>query len=300
MRYSLRQLQIFRAVAQDLSYTRAAEVLNLTQPAVFTQVRHLEEQIGSPLIERIGKRLYLTAAGVAVQAAARTVLQEIDRLDMELAELQGMVRGRLRLAVVSTAKYDIPPRLGVFCAAHPGIDVALTVTNREAVLARFAANEDDLYVLGTPPDHLGAEALRFAPNPLVLIAPPNHPLAAQPGLTVDQVARWPFLMREPGSGTRIATEAFFAARGAALTVRMELGANEAIKQAVMAGLGLAVLSRGTVDLELRHGLLVMLDLAGMPLQRHWFVAWPAGKRLSVAARAFVEVLTGPSAVQAPG
>lgn len=291
MRYSLRQLQIFRAVAQGLSYTRAAEALNLTQPAVFTQVRQLEAQIGSPLIERIGKRLYLTAAGEAVQAAARTVLQEIERLDMELAEMRGMVRGRLRLAVVSTAKYDIPARLGVFCAAHPGIDVALTVTNREAVLERFAANEDDLYVLGTPPESLGAEAVRFAENPLVLVAPPDHALARQAGLSAADVARWPFLMREAGSGTRIATEQFFAAQGVPLTVRMELGANEAIKQAVIAGLGLAVLSRGTVELELRHGLLAVLDLRGFPLRRHWYVAWPQGKRLSVAAQAFVDVLT---------
>jgi len=202
-----------------------------------------------------------------------------------------MARGRLRLALVSTAKHDIPARLGVFCAAHPGIDVALAVTNREAVLERFAVNEDDLYVLGTPPDSLGAEAVRFAENPLVLVAPPDHPLARRADVVAADVARWPFLMREPGSGTRIAAEAFFAAEGVALTVRMELGANEAIKQAVIAGLGVAVLSRGTVELELRHGLLAVLDLRGFPLRRHWYVAWPWGKRLSVAAQAFVDVLT---------
>lgn len=292
---SLRQLQIFQSVARHLSYTRAAEELHLTQPAVFTQVRQLEDQLGSPLIERLGRRLFLTEAGQVVLASAREVLGEIDSMEMRLAELRGMARGRLRVAVVSTAKYDIPQRLGAFCRAHPGIDVSLTVGNREELLARFAANEDDLYILGTPHEELEAEAHRYAENPLVMIAPRGHPFAGRP-LRTAGIADEIFVMREVGSGTRIAAERYFAAQGLAPAVRMELGANEAIKQAVMAGLGLSVISRGSALLELEQGYLVELTVEGFPLLRHWYVAWPRGKRLSVGARAFLRELFAPGAV----
>ncbi len=290
MHASFRQLQIFAAVARSLSYTRAAEELNLTQPAVFTQVRQLQDQLGCPLIERIGKKLFLTEAGRIVQDSAREVLAEMDRLDMRLAELNGMARGRLRVAVVSTAKYDIPRRLGDFCRRHPGIDVALTVGNREDLLARLAANEDDLYILGTPPPEADAEHHAYAENPIVVIAPPGHPLAGRGPLPPAVLADAPFLMRERGSGTRMAAERFFAEHGLAPVVRMELGANEAIKQAVMAGLGLSVLSRGSAQLELDSGHLTELPVQGFPLRRLWHVAWPRGKRLSPGARAFLEVL----------
>ena len=290
MTASLRQLQIFQAVAQEMSYTRAAEILHLTQPAVFTQVRTLEDQLGQPLIERIGKRLFLTEAGEVVRATAREVLGEIERMQMRLADLTGLARGRLRLAVVSTAKYDAPARLGEFCRRHPGIDVDMKVGNRRELLERFAANEDDLYILGTPPEEVEAEHFAFAENPLVLIAPPDHPLAGRPGLQPEALADAVFLMREKGSGTRMAAERFFAAHRLAPAVRMELGANEAIKQAVMAGLGISVLSRGTALLELEQHRLVELDVAGFPLRRQWHVTWPRGKRLSVAAQAFLDQL----------
>lgn len=290
MRTSLRQFQIFDAVARDLSYTRAAEALHLTQPAVFTQVKQLEDQLGQPLIERIGKTLYLTQAGQAARETARELLDAVERLEMRLADLRGLAQGRLKLAIVSTAKYDIPARIGSFLARHPGIDIALTVGNRQELLARFAANEDDLYVLGTPPEGMEAVALRFAENPLVVIAPPGHALAGRAGLTAADLAAEPFVMREAGSGTRAVAERFFAAAGVAPRVRMELGANEAVKAAVMSGLGISVLSRGTAALELDHGYLVTLDVAGFPLLRHWYVAHPRGKRLSVAAEAFLALL----------
>lgn len=290
MQASFRQLQIFAAVARSLSYTRAAEDLHLTQPAVFTQVRQLQDQLGTPLIERLGKRLFLTEAGETVLATAREVLDGMERLEMRLAQLRGMARGRLRVAVVSTAKYDIPRRLGEFCRRHPGIDVTLTVGNREELLARFAANEDDLYVLGTPPQEADAEHHAYADNPIVVIAPPGHVLAGRGLLPPAAIAAEPFLMRERGSGTRIAAERFFAERGLQPVVRMELGANEAIKQAVMAGLGLSVISRGSARLELDSGHLTELPVEGFPLMRQWHVAWPRGKRLSVAARAFLQVL----------
>ena len=287
---SLRQLQIFRAVAQELSYTRAAERLHLTQPAVFTQVRTLEEQLGQPLIERLGKRLYLTEAGEAVLESAHQVLGEIARMQDRLAELRGLTAGRLRLAVVSTAQYDAPARLGAFCRCHPGIEVALKVGNRGDLLARFHANEDDLYILGTPPEEVEAEHFAFAENPLVLIAPPDHRLARARELAPGALAAEPFVMRETGSGTRIAAERFFAAQGLAPLVRLELGANAAIKEAVAAGLGIAVLSRATVTLDLELGRLVALDVQGFPLRRQWHITWPRGKRLSTAARAFLDQL----------
>lgn len=305
MQASFRQLQIFAAVARGLSYTRAAEELHLTQPAVFTQVRQLQDQLGAVLIERLGKRLYLTHAGETVLATAREVLGEMERLEMRLAELRGMAQGRLRVAVVSTAKYDIPRRLGEFSRRHPGITVTLTVGNREELLARLAANEDDLYVLGTPPQEADAEHHAYADNPLVVIAPPGHVLAGQAlagqalagqalggggSVPPAALAAGPFLMRERGSGTRIAAERYFAGRGLVPVVRMELGANEAIKQAVMAGLGLSVISRGSARLELESGHLTELPVEGFPLMRQWHVAWPRGKRLSVAARAFLDVL----------
>lgn len=299
MRVTLRQLQIFRAVARDASYTRAAEALNLTQPAVFTQVRQMEDTLGHVLIERIGKRLFLTEAGRTVLETAREVLEAIDRMDMHLADLGGLARGRLRIAAVSTAKYQVPGHLGAFCRRHPGIDVALTVGNREELLARFAANEDDLYILGTVPDDLDAEHRIFARNLLVLVAPPDHPLARQAAVAPDSLAGEIFVMRERGSGSRSAAERFFAAHGLAPRVRMELGSNEAVKQAVAAGLGLSVISRGTALLELQHGVLRELPVTGFPLVRDWHVAWPRGKHLSLAARAFLtELQDAPDFAQA--
>ena len=290
MQYSLRQLQSFQEVARHLSYTRAAEVLHLTQPAVFAQVRQLEGQIGHKLIERLGKTLFLTDAGETVLTTAQAVLAEIENLEMRLAEMQGLARGRLRLAVVSTAKYDIPGRIGSYNADFPGIEVVLTVCNRRELLARFSDNADDLYILGTPPEGMAAEVSRYAENPLIVIAPPDHPLAGQRNLTVKDLTAYPFLMRESGSGTRLAAERCFEDAGVEPRVRMELGANEAVKQGVIAGLGVSVLSRGTVALELRHGYLVELDVKPFPIIRHWHVVWPKGKRLSLAAEAFLKRL----------
>lgn len=290
MRFSLRQMQIFQEVARQLSYTRAAEILNLTQPATFAQVRQLEDHLGHKLIERLGKNLFLTDAGAVVLQTAQRMMEETANLDMALAELTGLVRGRLRLAVVSTAKYDIPARIGAFCALHPGIEVSMTVGNRKELLDRFAANADDLTILGTPPESLDAVAEPYAENPLVVIAPTDHPLAGQEGLSMHDLARFPFLMRESGSGTRLAAERSFAEAGATPEVRIELGANEAVKQGVIAGMGLSVLSRGTVDLELRHGYLTELRVAPFPIIRHWHVVRQRQKHLSLAATAFRDFL----------
>lgn len=292
MHVSLRQLKIFEAVARHLSYTRAAEELFLTQPAVFTQVKQLEESVGLTLLERIGKRIHLTDAGGEVLATCRETLDALDRLEMRLADMQGLKRGRLRLAMVTTAKYLIPRLLGEFCVKYPGIEASLTVTNREKLLARIAANEDDLAILGAPPEGMDVVATPIAENPLVVIARNDHPLAGKKKISLQRIAEEPFIMREPGSGTRLATERFFAEHQLSLKVRMELGSNEAIKQAIAGGLGVSVLSRHTLTLEGSGGLLLPLDVSGFPLKRKWYVAYPRERHLSAVAKAFIEHLLG--------
>jgi len=289
MRYSLRQLQIFETVASHGSYTRAAETLHLTQPAVFAQVKQLEEAIGLPLIERVGKKLHLTEVGREVLATSREALGALERLDMRLADMRGLKRGRLRVAVVTTAEYLIPRLLGEFCNRFPGIEVSLVVTNREKLLARLAANEDDLVVLGTPPESIEVVAQPIATNPLVVVARHDHPLARQTAVAPEVIARERFILREPGSGTRLAAERFFTERGLKLKVHLDLGSNEAIKQAIAGGLGVSILSRHTLTLD-HCGPLSIIDVQGFPLERQWFVTYPVGKHLSVLAKAFLNHL----------
>jgi DNA-binding transcriptional LysR family regulator len=290
MRFSLRQLHIFESVARHLSYTRAAEELHLTQPAVFAQVKQLEESVGLPLLERTGKRLFLTAAGHEVLATSRETVAAVDRLEMRLADMQGLKKGKLRIAIVTTAKYLIPRLLGEFCTRYPGIEAALTVTNREKLLGRLADNADDLVVLGTPPEHLEVVATPIADNPLVVVARHDHPLAGMQQIPLRRIAEEHFLLREPGSGTRLAIERHFAQHSLIPRVRMELGSNEAIKQAIAGGLGVSVLSSHTLALEGNQGPLQTLDVAGFPLMRQWYVAYPAGKHLSAVAGAFLDYL----------
>lgn len=290
MHLSLRQIHIFEAVARHLSYTRAAEELHLTQPAVFTQVKQLEEGVGLPLLERIGKQIHLTDAGREVLATCRETMDALERLEMRLADMQGLKRGRLRIAMVTTAKYLLPRLLGEFCARHPGIEAELIVTNREKLLARIAGNEDDLVILGAPPEGLDVIATPIADNPLVVLARHDHPLAQCRSIPLARVAEEAFILREKGSGTRLATERHFAEQGFKLKVRMELGSNEAIKQAIAGGLGISVLSLHTLVLEGAGGLLQPLDVVGFPLRRKWYVAYPKGKHLSAVAEAFLDHL----------
>ena len=296
MHLSLRQIHIFEAVARHLSYTRAAEELHLTQPAVFTQVKQLEEGVGLPLLERIGKQIHLTEAGREVLVTCRETIEGLDRLEMRLAEMQGLKRGRLRVAMVTTAKYLVPRLLGEFCVRYPGVEASLTVTNREKLLARIANNEDDLVILGAPPEGMEIIATPIADNPLVVIARNDHPLVGKKKIPLKHLAEEPFILREPGSGTRLATERHFAEHGLKLKVRMELGSNEAIKQAIAGGLGVSVLSSHTLALEGEQGLLQVLDVVGFPLMRKWYLAYPKGKHLSAVAEAFLAHLCGQNAV----
>ena len=290
---TFRQMEIFEAVARLGSFTRASEELFLTQPTVSMQIRKLSDAVGLPLYEQIGKRIHLTEVGVELARTAREIVGAMERMDMSVAQMRGLQKGRLRLAVVTTAKYFAPMLLGAFSRSHPGITLSLKVTNRERVLERVAENLDDLYILSDPLDGLGLVAEAFLDNPLLVLAAPGHPLARTRGISLETLAREPFLMREPGSGTRDAIENVFAARGLKINVRMELGSNEAIKQAIVAGLGISVLSRHVLVAGRDDP--VVLDVEGFPLMRHWHVAYPRGCQLSVAAQAFREFLLRESA-----
>ena len=273
---TLHQLRIFLAVARHNSFARAAEALHLSPPTLSLQVKQLADTVGQPLFEQLGKKIFLTAAGRTLADACADIEERMERLSQDLAALQGVEKGSLKLAILTTVKYTVPKLLGGFCAAHPGIEVAMVVGNRENLLQRLMQNQDDLYIMGQPPDHMDVVCEPWADNPLVLVAPPSHPLVGQTGLQPQRLKDEPFILREPGSGTRLTAERFFATHGIILRNRLEVGSNEAIKQTVAGGLGLAVLSATTVVSELALGELVMLDVQGFPLMRHWHVVYPQG------------------------
>ncbi len=283
---TLHQLRIFQAVAEHNSFARAAEALHLSPPTLSLQVKQLAETVGQPLFEQLGKKIFLTAAGKILAEACQDIARRMDLLSDDLAALQGVERGSLKIAILTTVKYTVPKLLGGFCGAHPGIDVAMVVGTRENLLQRLSQNQDDLYIMGQPPEHMDVFCEAFADNPLVMVAPPTHPLAGKRRIRPERLRHEPFIMREPGSGTRLTMERFFSENGLTPINRLELGSNEAIKKTVSGGLGLAVLSASTLDAELALGELVQLDVMGFPLIRRWHLVYPRGKRQSPAALAF--------------
>ncbi|MHB8347499.1 MAG: LysR family transcriptional regulator [Acidiferrobacterales bacterium] len=290
MNITLRQLKVFESVARNLSYTRAAAELFLSQPAVSMQVRQLERQLGVSLFERLGKRIHLTEAGREVYQYSRSVAQQLDEMETLLADLKGLHSGRLRISVASTANYFVPNLLATFHRRYPGVTVSLDVTNRETLIGQLNDNTVDLVIMGQPPAGLDVDAQVFMENPLVVVAPPGHLLARGKSVSLDKLQEETFLMREPGSGTRIAMERFFAERGIRLKTGMEVGSNEAIKQSVQAGLGLGLLSRATIEQELALKRLIVLHVAEFPIMRHWYIVHRRGKRLPAAAEAFQRFL----------
>lgn len=292
---TLRQLKVFEAVAHHLSYSRASEALHLTQPAVSMQIKQLEEVVGLPLFEQLGKKIYLTGAGQELQRYSRNILQQLDEAESVFEEMKGLQRGRLAISVASTASYFMPLLLAQFSKRFPGVAISLNVTNREALLSQLALNEMDVAIMGRPPDGLGLEAVSFLENPLVVIAPPDHPLAAEHRIPLTRIQQETFLVREQGSGTRSAMERFFSERGIRLTTGTEMSTNEAIKQAVQAGMGLGILSLNTVTLELETRRLAVLDVQSFPILRHWYIVHRTGKRLSAVAQAFKDFLLGEAA-----
>ena len=286
---TLRQLQVFETIVRLGSFTRAAEELFLTQPTVSMQIKKLTDVIGLPLFEHVGRNVAPTEAGLELYEACRGIFQQLANLEMKISDLKGMKRGRLRLGAITTAKYFAPEVLGEFSVQYPGIDVALKVTNRDRIIERMRANEDDLYIMGqAPTDEMEMVSFAIAPNPLVVMAPRNHPLVGQKRIPLERIIEEPFILREPGSGIRDATLKIFEANKLRPRVRMELGSNEAIKHAIVGGLGLSVLSLHTLTLEGTDGPVAILDVEGFPIMRQWYLVYPKSKELSLVSKAFVE------------
>ncbi|MBA4177632.1 MAG: LysR family transcriptional regulator [Leptothrix sp. (in: Bacteria)] len=303
MNITFRQLRVFTEVAEQGSMVRAAEALHLTPPAVSMQIKELESQVGLPLFDRQGRAVALSTAGEYFLVHAKRLLGVLKDADDAMARLKRVERGLLTIGMVSTAKYFVPHLLARFHEDHPGVDVRLRVLgNREQLVALMQAGEADLTIMGRPPRELNTRAEAFAPHPLVFVAPPGHPLLAQPQAPVGALATYAFIAREHGSGTRKAMENFFAEHRFAPHIAMEMSSNETIKQAVIAGLGLSFLSLHTLGLELRTGLLKVLDIAGTPVMRTWHVVHLGAKVLSPAAEAFryYVIEQGAAFLAAPG
>jgi DNA-binding transcriptional LysR family regulator len=299
MHITLRHLRIFEAVARHSSISRAASEMHLTQPAVSMQMKQLEELIGLPLLEQIGRRICLTEAGEALCVHARDIAGRMGQLNVSMEQFRGLERGLLRLAVVSTANYFLPVLIAEFNARHPGVRVSLQVANREVVLSALTDSSTDLAIIGQPPDSVDLMAQHFKDNPLVVIAAPGHALAGQGQVSLPRLAQETLVVREAGSGTLAATERHFSAHGLTVRAGCEFGTNEAIKQAVRAGLGLAVVSAQTIELELQTGCLAVLPVEGFPIVRQWYVAHQAHRRLSAAASTFRDMLLALDPAGAP-
>ena len=287
---TLRQLRTFTEVARRLSFTAAAKSLHLTQPAVSMQVRQLEQAAGLPLLEQVGRRVHLTDAGRELLRYAAGISDLLREAEDAMKALQGVGGGELSIAVTSTAKYFAPRLLAEFRRNHPEARLRLAVSNREAVVRELTDNTVDLAVMGRPPRGLDTEAAPFARHPIAIIAAPEHPLVGRKRLPLERLAGETFIIRERGSGTRAAMEHVFAERGFKAGETLEMSSNETIKQAVMAGMGIAFLSMHTIGLELRAGRLALLAVNGLPVMREWYVIHRRGKRLSPAAQAFKSFL----------
>ena len=284
---TFRQLRVFTEVARQLSFARAAEALHLSPPAVTMQVKELEAQIGLPLFERSGRSVSLSTTGEYYLVYAKRLLATLKDAEDAMARFRRLETGLLTIGLVSTAKYFVPRLLARFRQEHPGVDVRLQVSqNREQLLALLHANECDLAVMGRPPKEMATRAEPFAPHPLVFVAPPDHPLLRLGHPPAEALAPYPFIVREPGSGTRSAMDAFFREHRVEPRLQMELASNETIKQSVMAGMGLSFLSLHTVGLELRTGLLAWVEVEGTPVLRSWNLVHLLSKLLSPAAEAF--------------
>lgn len=283
---TLRQLRVFAAVARHMSFTRAARELHLTQPAVSQQVKLLEREVGMPLFEHVGRRMQLAPAGAELLRYVSQAIELLREAGESLAAMRGLRRGVLKLGAVSTAKYFAPSLLSAFQPHYPEVSIKFTIGNREEIIKQLAANETDLVIMGRPPRELETVAVPFAKHPLVIIAPPAHPLCARKRIALKQLATESFLIREEGSGTRASMEHVFREHGLPLRALMEISSNETIKQAVMAGMGLSFLSAHTVGLELSAGKLAVLDVIGLPIVRDWYVIHLKEKQLAPIAAAF--------------
>ncbi len=285
-RISFRQLETFSAVARQRSFTKAANALHLTQPAVSLQIRQLVDVLGLPLFAQEGRALVLTQAGEEMLKTARELDDVWDRFEAAIDDLKGLKRGRLRLALVPTAKYFLPRMLGDFCRRYPDVQVELDIAERERVVSRMRANADDLYIMVYPPEDLQLMCTPFLDNEQVVIAPAGH-WAAGRVVALDALTGERFILRETGSGSRRTIDTHLAQTGVKLDVKLAVNSNEAIRDLVATGVGLAVLSRHALPADPATTGVCILDVEGFPLRRPWLVVQPAGKPLSLPARAFL-------------
>lgn len=285
MHITFRQMRLFLALADSGSVGAAARAMHVTQPTASMQLKEVTDSVGVPLYEVVSKKVFLTDAGRDLAHTARQIAHTWDAFTQKVDGTRGLTRGTLRVAVVSTAKHFVPRVLGTFCAAHPGVDIALEILNRDAVVTRLRDNRDDLYIMSMPPKDMALADTILMPNPLVLIAAPSHPLAQRKRLALRALADMPFILREAGSGTRMAIDAHFRRLRFKAHVRLALGSNEAVRESVAAGLGIGVLSRHALA-ALAQPNVVELPVQGFPVQSQWHVVHPKGKQLSPIAREF--------------
>jgi DNA-binding transcriptional LysR family regulator len=287
---TLRQLRVFAAAARHKNFSRAAAELHLSQPAVSTQIKEFATFVGLPLFERIGRRSYLTPAGEELQQCAKAIVQRLRETEDALAQLKGVTGGRLNVAVISAGDYFFPRLLAAFGAAHPGITFNLTVHNREGLLHQLADNLTDLAIMVRPPRDMDIVALPFAPHPYVIVAAPDHPLARVRQIPRAALNRELFVAREHGSDTWNSMREVFGRQFPRLNITMQIQSTETIKQAVVAGFGIAFLSAHTISLDLRAGNLVVLDVQDFPAMLNWYLVYNRTKRLPPVAAAFKEFL----------
>ena len=286
MNVTFRQLKVFEAVARQLSYTQAAKELYLTQPAVSMQIKQLEDNVGLPLLEKMGKKIFLTEAGNEMYHYARSIARELNEAGDIIELLKGVESGRLEITVATTANAFATRMLAMFKQQHAGVTISLDVTNRERLLQQLADNEKDIAIMGRPPEDADLVIEPFADNPLVVVAAPDHPLVSKQPIPLYMLQEQTFVVREQGSGTRTAMQRFFDQHNLKVTLSMEMNENEAIKQAVQEGMGLGVVSIHTIELELETKRLVILDVEDFPIMRHWYLVHRKEKRLSPITQTF--------------
>lgn len=289
-RLTLRQLEIFLEVCRRHSYSRAAEELALTQPAVSAQIRQLEALVGEPLFDYVGRKLLVTPAGQVLERSARDLQQRLVTAEMELAELKGEIRGTLALAAETSAQYFLPAIIASFCEQHPGIEVQINFDNRSGVLKRLTDNREELVIMGAPPEDRGIQFIPFRENRLIVVAWPDHPLSRHTALTLLELSRETFLLREPGSGTRLIFEEVAQQQAIKLSRTQQLGSLEAIKAAIKSRSGIAVLPMDCCNEDIRSSSLVELQVDTFPLRRSWCTLHYRNRHLTPVGQRFLQYI----------
>jgi DNA-binding transcriptional LysR family regulator len=287
---TLEQLRVFEAAARHCSFTKAAQELFITQPTVSMQIKHLTQAVGTPLFDHVGKRVFLTQAGLEVLSTCREIFYSLEKLEGVICDLKGMKQGKLKIAGATTTKYFISKLLKPFCDLYPGVNISIEIANHKTLLSRLNDNLDDLYILSCLPEKADIEVTPFLDNPLVMVSSCHHHLANQDYIPLLSLAEESFILREQGSGTRNFVQQFFKQNGIPINIKLELGSNETIEQAVFDGLGISVLSLNSLHTTEIGSKLTVLNVEGFPLHQQWHIVFPKKKQLSITASTFMEYL----------